>query len=477
MSKLKLLPEFVDRKEDLAFLQNLYHKTQKEAQLLILTGRNGVGKTKLLQNFYHKKPHIYFYCNPGSRLDQLQTAVNYFSHEFEDGGLNKKSITTWEKFFEYLNSKLKPLKVPLIIILDEFCNWIITDKNIVTSLNQAFEKNLKTKKVFIAAASANSGLMSQSFLETQPTIYNHKIESWEVKSLDFNTVKNCFGGSDFETVFSLYALVGGVPSYLNAINPKKTLKDNILKTLLDKNSFLWLEAPLLIANIFDDSKVYLTVLKAIGLGSQKYADLIQKTSLNSNQLSVYLNSLIKLGLVKRLLPVTAWQLQNSKKGLYFISDYFLRFYFSFVFPNLTLIESGNLELLYKNNFETIEKLISCAYQEASRDFILEKIAQKKLPNFQHLGRWYNDYQAISVVGLNNNDNQILFADSFWSNKNVGVEEFRKLKNKAKLVEWQSGDRTEFFVLISNKGFSSELIKISKEQNLYLIKQDQLVSLF
>jgi|GEM_PF-5907801 len=467
MSKLSPNSEFVGHHLELSLLQNLYQKTQKESQILFLSGQKQVGKTTFIQYFYDKKPHIYFYCNSGSKSDQLSTIVKYFSHEFEDSSIKKSSLNTWEKFFEYLNSKLKPLKVPLIIVLDEFQNLVSSDKNIYNTLTQATTKSKNTLIVLISAD-------KQLAVECNLAKNNHKTTFLVLPQLNLATVKQMFGPMDFDKLFSLYAIVGGLPSYLTTFNPKKTLKENILKKLLDRKSFIYSQIPLLMASLFADPKVYLTVLKAIGIGNLSFADLIKKTSLKSNQLSVYLNKLIRSGLVTRVNPVTTLSLKNSKKGLYFITDHFCRFYFSFVFPNLTQIEAGNTELVYKHNLQTINKLISQSYQEVGQAMVLNLIDQQKLPHFEHLGRWWKGQQVISWVGFNQNNHQAVFVDSIWSNKNIGLEEYKKLKNKAKLVTFPQKILDKYFVLISNSGFTNDLIKMSKIENLLLVKQDQLV---
>lgn len=474
MPKVKMLNQFIGREKDLEFLENSYKKTQDNAQLVILTGKIRVGKTRLLKTFYEKKPHIYFNCNYGSALDQLETAVEFFTKEFEDTYLDKKSIPDWKKFFEYLNSKLKKVKVPLIIIFDEFQNLIESDPGIVASFNTGWEEQLKNKKILLILSGSDTNLMNKHVLNHKSAIFKKKTAQWNVQNFDFKTTKKCFVGQDFEKIFSLYSVIGGVPAYIHETNSKLSFKENILKTFLDKSSYLSVEAQLLISEEFDTPQIYLTVLKAIGLGGVKYSDIISKTGLNSSKLSVYLNNLIKIGLIKRALPITIINPEKSKKGLYFITDYFLRFYFSFIFPHKTLIESGNLEALYKNHSDIITKLIALAYAETSIDFIQDAVDKQLIPSFENLGSWWNNEDQISAVGYNQNDNQIIFVDTFWKNKVIGMPELNQLKAKSKLVDWKNQDRTEYFGLVSNKGFTQELINYSKQESIYLFKEDHLL---
>jgi hypothetical protein len=50
---------------------------------------------------------------------------------------------------------------------------------------------------------------------------------------------------------------------------------------------------------------------------------------------------IIISLIKKEIPITEPIPEKSKKGFYSISDNFLRFYFTFIFPNKSTIEEQN----------------------------------------------------------------------------------------------------------------------------------------
>jgi AAA+ ATPase superfamily predicted ATPase len=58
-----------------------------------------------------------------------------------------------------------------------------------------------------------------------------------------------------------------------------------------------------------------------------------------------LKTLIDLDIVEREVPVTEPNPEKSKKGLYKIKDNYLRFWFAFVYPNISFIESGHSEIV------------------------------------------------------------------------------------------------------------------------------------
>jgi len=52
---------FIDRAEELEFLQERYSK--KGFDFIVMYGRRRIGKTELLKNFVKDKPHVYFLCD------------------------------------------------------------------------------------------------------------------------------------------------------------------------------------------------------------------------------------------------------------------------------------------------------------------------------------------------------------------------------------------------------------------------------
>ncbi len=60
----------------------------------------------------------------------------------------------------------------------------------------------------------------------------------------------------------------------------------------------------------------------------------------STNLTKYLKTLMDLDILERRVPVTEENSEKSKRGLYKIKDNYLRFWFAFIYPNMSFIESG-----------------------------------------------------------------------------------------------------------------------------------------
>ncbi|KKQ37532.1 MAG: hypothetical protein US54_C0032G0010, partial [Candidatus Roizmanbacteria bacterium GW2011_GWA2_37_7] len=278
----------------------------------------------------------------------------------------------------------------------------------------------------------------------------------------------------FENIFSLYAISGGIPAYSRVFDGQKDLRQNIIDHVLPEGSFLTVEPELLLSEEFKDPRSFVGILKAIGLGRTKFSEIVQAAGVPTTALPGYLKTLIQLRLVKKEVPVTDKLPEKSKKGTYSLSDAFLRFYFSFIFPNLSLAKSPDYNSLFVTHRDILTKLVAKSYEDTSGEFITKAITENKLPYFENMGRWWNNNTEIDLVGLNEQDNSILFVETKWNSKPIGTELLNRLKSKSKEVVWGKPGRKEYYALVAKSGFNNKLIEISKNEGIVLIEKDKVI---
>jgi len=467
--------DFTGRETDLRFLNDLYEKSKTEAQLLILAGKIRVGKTKLLKKFFQDKPHIYYHATKGSPQDQIQTTAELFIHEFGDVYLEKTALSTWKTFFQYLASRLKNQTNPLVIIFDEFQNLALSDGQIPSHFELGWDEDLKDKKILLILAGSSLSSMNTYALDHNSPLARKKTALWIMENFSYETAKSSSKSQDFTKTFSLYAIAGGVPAYLKEMDASKSIQENIRKRILAKSSFLSVEPQLLLADEFQESKIYLTILKAIGCEEIPNSHILNKTGLPSQKLSAYLSHLIKIKLVKRSVPVTVLHPEKSKKGMYSLCDNFLRFYFSFVYPHMSLIESGNFETLFKLHGSVLDTILEKSYEDLMIEILNNQIKKGTIPDFEQVGKYWDSHLAATVVATNIDANSVLFGKSYWHEKPLGVQYLTDLKKQSSLIEWGGEGRSEFFVLVCRRGFSQELHEIAKKDpRVVLIHEDKVL---
>ncbi|RKO65165.1 hypothetical protein CKA54_01695 [Campylobacter sp. P255] len=132
----------------------------------------------------------------------------------------------------------------------------------------------------------------------------------------------------------------------------------------------------------------------------------------------------------------------------------LRFFFYFIYPNLSLIVSNKTEELLgiiKINLENYQSLI---FEFLCKDFLAKKLKVEQVFSF------WNYYCEIDLYYCENNF--CVLGEVKFKERKICKNILNILKNKAKQLQVQPN----LYVLFSKRGFSKELVA-NKERNLLL----------
>ena len=110
------MKKFVDRKNEINFLQNEYKK--KESSFVVIYGRRRIGKTSLLSEFIKDKDALFFLATEESENENRNAFTKSVAMYTQNELLENAKVDEWETLFYYLASFM-PEKRKLIII-DEF---------------------------------------------------------------------------------------------------------------------------------------------------------------------------------------------------------------------------------------------------------------------------------------------------------------------------------------------------------------------
>lgn len=462
---------FINRVKELEWLEGAYHHASQSGQFLVVYGKRRVGKTELITHFVHNKPSIYYLANRTTRAEQLQSVTSVFMAGFSDTYIAGSTFPNWREFFDYVIKKVgerKKSEPPVVIIFDEFPYLVEAEGGISSFFQYGWDMGLKDKRVLLIVMGSSISMMYKHALAKSAPVYGRRTGQWLVEPFSFQETKKFYPKASFEHSFSLFAVSGGIPAYARVFDGKKTLRENIVEHVLPEGKYLSIEPELLLSEEFDDARVYLTILQAIGLGRTKFSEIVQQSHVPATALPVYLKTLLDLRLVKKEVPVTEPNREKSKKGSYSLSDPFLRFYFSFIFPHSSLIKGRSYDALFFQHADLLTQLVAKSYEDTSVEFIKDAEELGVLPHFEHLGRWWDKNTEIDVVGLNTAENSILFVETKWNKKPLDVSVLDALKSKTENVVWGQGGRKEYFALIAKGGFNEVLKVRCKKEGVILI---------
>jgi len=433
-----MIQHFVDREEELNFLESKFKKD--EANLIIIYGRRRVGKTELLKKFLENKQGVYFLCTRDSISENLKELKRKFAEFTGKEYFLKLEITSFYELFKYFAEEIGDKKV--VIVLDEFPYLIELNRGIISQFQKIWDEILSKKKVMLILCGSSIGMMENEVLGYKSPLYGRRTGQWKVTPLKFRYLKSFFPGYDIESLIKVWGICGGIPYYLKQFDPEKDVYQNIKEKVLRKGEVLYSEPLILLREEFREPRTYMIILKYIALGYNTYGKLISVTGIERGNLSRYLATLEETHIIKHLLP-----LGQRKRGIYTISDQFFNFWFRFVYPNISDLEVGLVDVVFKKIKKNLNTYFGFVFENLILDLI--KLKDIKIPiEFNAVEKWWHKDKEIDIIALNENTKEILFCECKWSDKVDAMKVIKDLYEKSRYVQWNNEDRREYFAIFA-----------------------------
>jgi hypothetical protein len=272
----------------------------------------------------------------------------------------------------------------------------------------------------------------------------------------------------------LYGVTGGIPEYLNKINKEYTVRENIIRMFFTDSGSLFEEPSNLLKQELREPATYNGIIEAIAGGASRLNEIATKCGLESNKCAKYLKSLISLGIVKKEIPVTE---ASSKKSIYLLDDMMFRFWYRFVFPNMSGIVSGLGETIYDMEIKgDLPAYMGLVFEEICKQFLIEGAKKGELPFLPgKLGRWWGnnpkEKRQEEIDILTYRKDNALFCECKWSNALVDTNVLSDLARKAELVK----HKKKWLWLFSKAGFTDRLEnEVCKKENVRLIRFEDML---
>ncbi|MFA4668545.1 ATP-binding protein [Pyrococcus kukulkanii] len=409
---------FVNRKDELNFLESLYSSNKKE--VLILYGRRRVGKTELIKRFIKDKNAIYFLADRGSLR---ANARRFYLEASEVLDLPRVGVEDFREAFELIK-----LKAPerIIVVIDEFSYLLLSDKNTPAVFQHIIDEILDDR-FFLILCGSIIGLM-ESLMSYKNPLYGRRTAQLKLKPLNFFHVREYFRKTPIENVVRIYSVTGGVPMYFKLFTGEN-FEEELLRNAFSPTSILYEEPEFTLREELGDVHRYYLILEAIAHGKHKVSEIAQFAGIEAKDMPKYLRVLTSLELIRREVPVT--EPERSKKARYYLNDNFLAFWFRFVKPNKSKIEIGTFEM----NWDDFNAYVGKAFEGVAKEFLIEMNKRKGLPfKFSKIGRWWHKGEEIDIVALG--DDKALLVEVKW--KEIDRRKVRRivreLERKATLLD-------------------------------------------
>jgi uncharacterized protein len=335
---------FIGRKNELETLGALLKK--KSASLAVIKGRRRIGKSRLVEEFSKKYPFEAFYtfsALPPTRETTAQSQRDAFASQLGAAfGIPGIRADDWATLFSLLDEKVKQKRS--LILFDEISWMGSEDPDFLGKLKNAWDLLFKKNdRLILILCGSVSSWIEENILGSTGFLGRISL-ALSLKELPLPDCTKFWGATSLQVSafekFKVLAITGGVPLYLEHIDPKISAEENITALCFRSSGLLFREFDDMFSDLFSKRSVfYKAILQALANGSATQEEVSQKIGLQrSGDIKDYLEDLIKAGFVSR---DHTWHLKSgklSKLSHYRVCDNYSRFYLKYIEPRRHKIE-------------------------------------------------------------------------------------------------------------------------------------------
>ena len=320
---------------------------KQESQFVAMYGRRRIGKTFLIRQTYEK--HLVFDCAGLYQSNREQLLENFWlkiSAKFNKVVLPPKS---WLQAFKILEDYLETLPKKgkkKVIFLDEI-SWFDTPKGGFLGALSNFWNSYCTKRedvVLIICGSAASWII-EKVVKSKGGLHNRLNRTirlnpftLEETQLYFKEKKMKFSIKD---TIQLYMCLGGIPFYLNAITPGKSVPQILDELCFEPDALLSNEFEKLYAALFKNHENHVKVIKALANKNKGLTrnEIVKFTSQSTGGgLTKVLEELEECDFISKYRDFD----KAKEDGLYRLTDEYSIFYLKFMQDKKKFLKGNDL---------------------------------------------------------------------------------------------------------------------------------------
>lgn len=338
-------PYFFGRERELRLLNELLEK--RSASLAVIKGRRRIGKSRLIQKFCEPFKTLRFVGLPPEQKVTAQDQREEFCRQMQEQlGVRGLKADDWGDILWHLSQHTQEGRV--IVVFDEI-NWMGShDPTFLGKVKTAWDEKLKTNpQLLLILSGSMSSWINQNILSSTGFFGRVSLEL-TLEELPLHECARFWGPyekrvSSYEK-FKVLSVLGGVPRYLEEINPKITAEENIQRLCFRKESLLFNEFDRIFTDLFGKkSATYKKMVEALSQGPLTAEQILKQIKMpKGGTASEYLHDLEMTGYIAQ---DHTWSLitgEEMKLNRFRLKDNYLRFYLKYIGPSRAKIEHQRL---------------------------------------------------------------------------------------------------------------------------------------
>jgi AAA+ ATPase superfamily predicted ATPase len=450
--------QFLNRTDEIATLESRW--SSDSAEMLIIWGRRRVGKTELLARFVGGRRGVLFEATAGTTADHLRDLSRVLGEAAQRPLLNEQPLSSWPAALaaieEYATERT-------VVAFDEFQYLVQADSELPSLLARWWRERGRELPLVLVLSGSEVSFFERDILGHSSPLYGRRTGQMQLAPFTYRDAGLFVPEWSAVDRIRGYGVWGGMPYYLDIIDPEKDLAANLLRTVLARDGILREEARLLLFQELNEPRLYFSALRSLAGGDTRVSEISNRIGTDTATVSRVLDTLLSLMLVRRVVPVTATLRARTKRTSWEIRDPYLRFWFRFVLPFEERLQRTEDQLRH------LEGTIMPALDEFVSRPIFENIAQEYVRqrfDVADVGSWWakvptgqgrdTETREVDVVGIRSDGSVAVLGSCKWSDAPMGVAEDTLLSRLEPYVGEVLSTEPPARVFFSRGGFDDAL---------------------
>lgn len=454
---------FIGREEELGALQRLYDK--KGFCMAVLFGRRRVGKTTLVNKFIEKNKckSVSFVSTEMTESELLSRMGNDVLESLAPNLNGKIKFDSFDSIFDFMAEEAESRRI--VFVIDEY-PYLAKSCPYMNSLLQKYidHKWKKSNLCFILLGSLVS-FMRDDVLGSSAPLHGRANLEFKINPFDYKDTADFVPNYNAEEKAIVYGLTGGIAKYLEQFDSALPLDENIQTLFFSRNAFFSEEQiKTVITSERSNPVAYNSIIDAIANGKTKYNEIQSATGMSD--ISFCLKNLITAEIIER---------RETPKPYYIIADSMINFYFRYVAPGASLINSGKGKIYYEQKVkQKLHEFMGSVFEKMAKDYILSNVGTKKIPcfvtdvveyqNSVKIGKEIKSVE-IDLLGLDGKK-YVLAGECKFKSEKFGKEDLEIFQDK---IDFLSASNLKA-ILFSLSGFTDYVAKNAKGYALVPLAQ-------
>lgn len=337
---------FYGRDTELSVLEELWEKPI--ASLVVCRGRRRIGKSTLIGEFAARsKAKLFIFegvaPKPGvTNITQLERFMRQVSEQF---GIEYSYVDNWYDAFARLDAALKR-RTRTVVLFDEVSWTGKFDPAFPSDLKYAWDNRFKKhpNHIFVVCGSVSSWIAEN--ISNSTAFFGRISRDMIVGELPIADAVKFWGQRinrlSTRDITDVLAITGGVPKYLEDVNPALSAAENIRRLCFRPTGQLFQDFKEIFNSVFGDTvSVKRHVLECLVNGPLSCAELADELGIKrGGSLERSLEDLELAGFVSKDPGLNPESGKRARLNRYRLKDNYTRFYLKYIEPHETEIKSG-----------------------------------------------------------------------------------------------------------------------------------------